>query len=167
MTPAFYRACLQREHATAETVLGLRIPQEWYEEQWVMRLRLQQLQQDSTLQPWLLRAIALREQRTMIGHIGFHSAPGAEYLSELAPGAVEFGYTVFAPFRRQGHAREACAALMQWARLERHVTRFIVSIRPDNIASRGLAAQFGFERIGSHIDEIDGLEDIYALHTNI
>ena len=27
--------------------------------------------------------------------------------------------------------------------------------------SLGLAAKFGFQRIGSHIDEVDGLEEIF------
>jgi RimJ/RimL family protein N-acetyltransferase len=40
----------------------------------------------------------------------------------------------------------------------------VVSIRPDNIASRRLAEQLGFKQIGSHVDEEDGLEDIYEVH---
>jgi RimJ/RimL family protein N-acetyltransferase len=100
----------------------------------------------------------------MVGHIGFHTQPGADYLRELAPGGIEYGYTVFSAFRRQGYAREACEALMQWAYQAHQVTRFVVSIRPDNIPSRRLADQLGFKRIGSHVDEEDGLEDIYEVH---
>jgi RimJ/RimL family protein N-acetyltransferase len=100
----------------------------------------------------------------MVGHIGFHTQPGADYLRELAPGGVEYGYTVFSAFRRLGYAREACEALMRWAYQEHHVTRFVVSIRPDNMPSRRLAERFGFKRIGAHVDEEDGLEDIYELH---
>lgn len=33
----------------------------------------------------------------MIGHIGFHTQPGAPYLQEIAPAGVEFGYTVYEP----------------------------------------------------------------------
>jgi RimJ/RimL family protein N-acetyltransferase len=36
----------------------------------------------------------------------------------------------------------------------------VLSIRPDNTASQALAAGLGFVRIGSHIDDVDGLEDI-------
>ena len=39
--------------------------------------------------------------------------------------------------------------------------RFIVSISPLNAPSLGLAAKFGFRRIGSHLDEVDGPEDIF------
>jgi RimJ/RimL family protein N-acetyltransferase len=164
LTPAFLAASLQGESTTAESLLGLSIPAEWFQEQTLMKLRLAQLQQNSTLQPWLLRAIALRHQPLMVGHIGFHTQPGAEYLRDLAPGGVEYGYTVFSAFRRQGFAREACGALMQWAYQEHQVTRFVVSIRPDNIPSRRLAERFGFKQIGSHMDEEDGPEDIYELH---
>ena len=55
---------------------------------------------------------------------------------------------------------------MRWAQSEHRVTRFVVSIRPDNMPSRRLAAHFNFQRIGSQIDEIDGLEDIYELRTD-
>jgi hypothetical protein len=59
-----------------------------------MELRLAQLQRDPNLLPWLLRAIGLRKERMMIGHIGYHSYPNPGYLLEVAPGGVEFGYTV-------------------------------------------------------------------------
>lgn len=96
----------------------------------------------------------------MIGHIGFHTAPGADYLKPFSPDAVEFGFTVFPPFRRNGFAHEASVALMDWARQSHGVTWFVLSISPGNIPSQSLAARLGFVRIGSHIDEIDGLEDV-------
>ena len=164
LTPAFLQASLRGDSTTAESLLGLAIPSEWFAEQRLIQLRLSDLQQNSALQPWLLRAIGLRHQHVMVGHIGFHTQPGADYLRELAPGGIEYGYTVFSAFRRQGYAREACEALMQWAYQEHQITRFVVSIRPDNIPSRRLAEQLGFKRIGSHVDEEDGLEDIYEVH---
>jgi RimJ/RimL family protein N-acetyltransferase len=163
MTLAFLEAALRGESARAEAILGLSIPSEWFQEQALMQLRLAELQANPALQPWLLRAIGLRSRRLMLGYIGFHTQPGPAYLHDLAPGGVEYGYTIFASFRRQGYAREACAALMQWAVQEYGVTRFVVSIRPDNIPSRRLADGFGFKRIGSCIDDEDGLEDIYEL----
>src|SRR5215510_15899740 len=161
---AFLEASLQGQVTTAESLLGLAIPSEWFQEQALIKIRLTQLQQNAALQPWLLRGIALRHQSLMVGHIGFHTQPGADYLRELAPGGIEYGYTVFSAFRRQGYAREACEALMQWAYQEHRVTRFVVSIRPDNLPSRRLAEGLGFKPIGPHIDEEDGLEDIYGVH---
>ena len=119
------------------------------------------LEADPTLLRWLMRGMVLRSERRLIGHIGFHTAPGPDYLSALAPGGVEFGFEVFAHWQRQGFATEAADALMQWARREHGITRFIVSISPANTPSLGLAAKFGFRRIGSHLDEEDGPEDIF------
>lgn len=163
MSPAFFEASLTGDLATAGQLLGAVVPPDWLAETGLMRIRLDQLRAEPSLQPWLVRAMVLRKEQQMIGHIGFHSRPGADYLSELAPGGVEFGYTVFPSFRRQGYAREAAEALMAWAHREHRVTRFVVTISPDNLPSLGLAQQFGFKQIGSHIDEEDGPEDIFLL----
>jgi ribosomal-protein-alanine N-acetyltransferase len=126
-------------------------------------MRLAQIEADPAVQPWLLRAMVRRSDCTMVGRIGFHEAPGPAHFEEISPGAAEFGFEVFEPFRRQGFAREASLALMQWATETYSVTRFVLTIRPDNLPSQLLAAQLGFKRIGEHIDEIDGLEDILEL----
>ena len=160
LTPAFLRAMLEHDLAGAERILGVPLPDGLLDSTDVMSLRLRQLEVEPRLQPWLLRAMVLRERRAMVGHIGFHTAPGEEYLRPYAPGGVEFGFTVYPPFLRQGYAREASKALMRWAHQVHSVTRFVLTIRPDNIASQALAAEIGFKRIGSHIDEVDGLEDI-------
>lgn len=160
MTPAFLEACLARDSEVASGLLGLEVPEDWLRERGLMRLRLDQMRRDPALQPWLLRAIVLRGRRTMVGYIGFHDRPGAVYLRDLAPGGVEFGYTIFPSYRRQGYATEAWAALMDWARREHHVTRFVVSISPDNLPSLRIASRFDFRKVGSHVDDEDGLEDI-------
>ncbi len=161
MTPAFLRASLEGKVAEAERVLGIGLPEEWPGEYaTVLALRLEQLEGEPGLQPWLLRAMTLRASGDMVGSIGFHSAPGPDYLDSIAPGAVEFGFSVFPPFRGRGYAYEASVALMWWARTDHRVAKFVLSIRPDNTPSQGLAAKLGFVRIGSHMDEIDGDEDI-------
>jgi hypothetical protein len=44
----------------------------------LLHLRLGQLRRDPTVQPWLLRAMVLREPaRRLIGHVGFHLPPDA------------------------------------------------------------------------------------------
>jgi [ribosomal protein S5]-alanine N-acetyltransferase len=161
MSPEFLAVSLQADRVRAAELIGLTIPDDWPDIPDVVRLRLSQLQADASMQPWLLRAIGLRSSGAMVGHIGFHTQPGAQYLESLAPGGVEFGYTVFPRFRRQGYAREACEALMEWALQTHGVTRFVVSISPTNAASLALAAHMGFRRIGSHLDAVDGPEDIF------
>jgi ribosomal-protein-alanine N-acetyltransferase len=160
-TAGFLRASLAGRLAEAEQLLGASLPAKWPDYPPVHRLRLSQLEADPTLLRWLMRGMVLRSERRLIGHIGFHTAPGPDYLSALAPGGVEFGFEVFAHWQRQGFATEAADALMQWARREHGITRFIVSISPANTPSLGLAAKFGFRRIGSHLDEEDGPEDIF------
>jgi RimJ/RimL family protein N-acetyltransferase len=162
MTPAFLEACLAGDLVAAAHLLGLSVPPEWLQERPLMKIRLDQLRRDPTLQPWLLRAIGLRQERVMIGHIGFHSRPGADYLRNFAPGGVEFGYTVFAPFQRRGYATKAAEALMAWASREGHVTRFVVSISPDNRPSLAVARRLGFHKVGAHVDDEDGREDIFV-----
>ena len=163
MSLGFLRASLQCDIAAAQSLLRAAIPDDWPTNPAILAMRLRQLEEDPALEPWLLRAMVLRSSRTMIGHIGFHTAPGADYLQPYSPGAVEFGFTVFTAFQRQGYAREACLALMRWAQAAKGVQNFVLTIRPDNTASQALAAQLGFVRIGSHEDDVDGIEDILEL----
>jgi ribosomal-protein-alanine N-acetyltransferase len=164
MTPDFLRASLAGDLLRAEHIIGLSLPEGWPDAPSFLSLRLRQLEEDLSRQPWLVRAIGLRTSGAMIGHIGFHAAPGAdEILEAVSPGAAEFGYTVLPAFRRQGYAEESSRALIEWARREHGVTKFVVSISPDNHASQAMAAKLGFIRIGSQIDEADGLEEILQL----
>ncbi|WP_228721393.1 GNAT family N-acetyltransferase [Desulfosediminicola ganghwensis] len=105
-----------------------------------------------------MRAIVLRESQTMCGHINFHSCPGPDDLREIAADGVELGYSEGEAFRRQDYAKEAVFTLMKWA-FEHHQQHcFILSIRPDNVASLAMARSLGFSEIGAHVDEEDGLE---------
>ena len=163
MTPEFLRASLARDGREAARLLRLRLPAGWPAgDADVLALRLVQLERDPALQPWLLRAIAHRGTGTVVGHIGFHAAPGSENLRPYSARGVEFGFTVFPGFRRRGIAREASLALMDWARQAQDGTEFFLTIRPDNAASQALAAGLGFVRVGSQMDEVDGLEDVLA-----
>lgn len=111
------------------------------------------------------RAIVLRLSQTMVGSIAFHMTPAPDPVRPLGLDGVEFGYTIFPEFRRQGYATEACQALMCWAQ-QQGVTCFILSISLENQPSLRIAAHFGLVKIGSRMDDEDGLEDIYELRTN-
>jgi RimJ/RimL family protein N-acetyltransferase len=161
MTPDFLAATLSGDRTRQEALLGAAVPDDWPTTFVWVRRRLHELRAEPGLQPWLLRAIVLQRERRMVGHIGFHGRPGEKYLEEFAPGGAEFGYTVFLRDRRRGYAREACTALMDWAYRTHGVARFVVSISPTNVASLELARGLGFERVGSHVDEEDGPEDIF------
>lgn len=150
-------------HAEAGARLGAVLPEDWLGEQALMALRLADMLADAAYAPWSLRAMLCRHSGRMLGHIGFHSTPGPDYLQELAPGAVELGYTVYPPYRRQGYAAEALAAMLHWARREHGQQRFVLSITPHNHPSLALARRFGFRELGRWLDQQDGDELVHLL----
>jgi len=162
MTPAFLRASLDGQVDAAAQLLGATLPAEWPDE-WagVLRLRLRQLEANPALQPWLLRAIVLRDEQVMVGHIGFHDAPGGAWLASFAPDGVEVGYSVFSAHQKRGYAYEAASGLMDWARQAHGVTSVILSISPENLPSQALASKLGFVRISVQIDDEDGVEEVW------
>lgn len=162
MTAAFFSHCLAGERSLAAGALGAAIADDWWEERAIMEFWLGRLCDDPGVLPWLARAMVRRADGLMVGHVGFHGRPGMEHLAPYAPGGVEMGYTVFAAYRRQGYAAEALAALMRWAADEHGVPAFVLSIAPDNAPSQAIARRFGFVKVGSHIDEEDGLEEIFV-----
>jgi RimJ/RimL family protein N-acetyltransferase len=154
---------LSHRTQTLERSLQISVPAEWYEERVLFRVRHEQMENEPGYLPWSLRAMVLRDQKLMVGFITFHSQPGAAYLLPYSDYAVEFGYTVFTAFRRQGYAREASLAMMRWAYEQQHVPEFILSIAPGNLPSRLLAQGMGFVQVGTSMDEVDGPEDIFKL----
>jgi RimJ/RimL family protein N-acetyltransferase len=163
LAPETLRLSLARDIPAVESRLGISVPSDWYEEVGLIRFRLEQLAEDLTYLPWSVRAISLRSELQMVGYINFHTKPGDPYLKAHAPDGVEFGFEVFPPYRRRGFAREACNAIMKWAHECHKVAEFVVSISPENVPSLRLARSLGFERVGSHKDKVDGLEDVFKL----
>ena len=158
MGPALLEALLAGDRARAAQIGGFQIPNDLILSKRTLQMRLQQIRANPQVRPWLLRAIVIRQSRTMCGRIGFHSEPGPEDLRDVAADGVELGYAIGEPFRRRGFAKEAALVLMRWA-FESHSQRsFVLSIAPDNEASLALAHSLGFSEVGSHIDKEDGLE---------
>jgi RimJ/RimL family protein N-acetyltransferase len=138
LAPEFLDAALAGDSAEASRLLGARVPDDWPDLRDTQQLFLERLRAEPALAPWSVRAIVLRAELRMVGHVGCHSAP--------TPDGVELAYTVFAPDRRRGFAREACQAFMDWARREHRVERFALSIAPGNEASLALARSLGSAR---------------------
>jgi RimJ/RimL family protein N-acetyltransferase len=160
MSVPFMAALEARDLPAAERAIGAAVPA-WLPGQLdhFLQLRLAQLADDPASRPWLGRAMILTEgegRRRVVGTVGFHGPP-----DEL--GRLEVGYSVDPDHRRRGFAREAVAAMFDWAASTHGIHRFIASISPTNEASLGLAAGFGFEQTGSHVDEIDGLELVFEV----
>ena len=162
MGASVLEALLVGDLVTAGRLLECNFPADMSPHDFPLASRLDQLRRDSSVEPWLLRALIERASGIVIGHIGFHTPPRPEYLASVAPDAVELGYSVHAPFRRQGYATEATLALMQWAYSLHGQRCFFLSISPQNIASTAMAESLGFVMCGSHMDEVDGLEIEYV-----
>ena len=159
MSMPFMRALVARDLPAAEAEIGAAVPADFPDQlDSFLQFRIADLELDPTAQPWLGRAIVLTEPdgtRRIIGSAGFHSPPGPD-------GRVEIGYRVEADYRRQGVATEVVTALFDWAHAQ-GVDRFRASVAPDNAASLGVIAQFGFRQVGVQIDDIDGEELVFEL----
>ena len=116
----------------------------------VLALRRHQLAHDPARLPWSVRAMVRREDRAMVGMVNFHGPPGVNDIE--AAGAAELGWTVFPAHRRQGYATETARRLMDWARDEYGVRRFISSTTPDNAPSLRVHEKLGFRRTGQVVD---------------
>ena len=158
MSPTFIAALLSGDLAGARREIDVEFPVDFTDDQGdVLRLRLGQMREDPSVQPWLLRLMVLRRgPRVAVGRIGFHGGPDAE-------GRVEIGYTVFQDFRGQGFATEATRALFDWAHAEHGITRFRASVSPTNLPSLAVVRKLGFQRTGVQWDEVDGEELVFQL----
>lgn len=163
MNEDFLEASLNADREKTESIIGLKISQDWFDKTDLMNIRLGNYRADSEYVKWGLHAVGLKETNEIIGYIGFHTRPNPEYLRELAPNAIEFGYTIFFNHRRRGFAQEAIIGFLNWAAKQHPIEYFIASVAPQNIASTALIKKLKFEKIGEQIDEIDGLELIYSL----
>ena len=155
MSPPFLEAVLAGNGAE----LDLALPEGWPDkhDRGFLELRLREMRREPDRQEWLVRALVQQGgDRRMIGHAGFHGAPGVNAVK--AADAVELGYTVFEPFRGQGFATEAAQALMHWAQSEHGIRHFVASVEPGNAASLALVRRLGFEQTGRHWDDEDGEE---------
>jgi ribosomal-protein-alanine N-acetyltransferase len=162
LSPQAIDALVEGRRADAERELDATIPEGWPDEHdaGFLRYRQRQLERAPQAEPWLVRAVILRgPARAMIGHAGFHGQPGVN--AKQDPGAVELGYTIFEPHQGRGYATEAATALMDWAREEKEIDRFIASVAPGNAPSLAIVEKLGFVQTGEQWDEEDGLELVF------
>jgi [ribosomal protein S5]-alanine N-acetyltransferase len=162
LSPQAMEALVEGRHSEVERELDATIPDDWPDQHdaGFLRYRMRQLERAPGTEPWLVRAVILREPvRAMIGHAGFHGQPGVN--GKQDPEAVELGYTIFEPHRGHGYATEAAQALMDWAATEKDIHRFIASVAPTNDPSLAIVKKLGFVQTGEQWDEEDGLELVF------
>ena len=116
----------------------------------VLEICRMQLAAEPARAPWSVRAIVRRDDRVMVGFVNFHGPPGTNDIEEA--GAAELGWTVFPAHRRRGYATETARRLMDWARTEHGVRRFISSTTPGNASSLRVHEKLGFHRTGQVVD---------------
>lgn len=157
LTPESLRGLVDRK---VERIAGAPVAERWAREnEWLFRLRLEQIEREPGRAPWIVRAMVHRVLERIVGSIGFHGPPGSNALGD--PAAVEFGFRVEPEFRRQGYASESVVALMDWARHAHDVRRFLASVSPSNAPSLALVRKLGFLEVTRVIDEEDGEEIVF------
>ena len=157
MTPVFLAAVLADRRDEGEQALGSTLPDGFPSEgeRRFLALRLRQMQEDVRFETWCPHAIDLRGE--MIGHAGYHGPPGAN--AARAPNAVEFGYTIFEPYRGHGSRSEAARMLIELARDARRPS-FDPLCFVDERAALAIATSSSFVRDAASSDARleDGLE---------
>lgn len=120
------------------------------------RRRASQILNEPGSAKWITRAIVDTDLGIAVGRAGFHGPPDGL-------GMVEVGYSIDPDFRRQGYARAALVAMLNWAQGDGIIQTVRASIAPDNIASRALVDQYGFVEVGEQWDDEDGREIIFEV----
>jgi len=113
--------------ADLEPILGARVPDDWPAADLLEFLPTyaHQIQADPSLLGWGIWLMVHREERTLVGDLGFKGRPDDE-------GTVEIGYSVLGAYRRQGFASEAVRALVKWALAQQEVKRIVAECSADN-----------------------------------
>lgn len=137
----------------AGQAMGLEIPAAFEDDRWLWQIRHDDLVADPASVEWLVRAI-VRDGDEIVGHAGFHGPPDEA-------GSVAVAYSILPSHRGHGLAKAALRELLALA-LAGGASSVLATISPDNAASLGVIAEFGFELKGEQWDEEDGLELVYA-----
>lgn len=155
-------ATVAHDAARLEALMGVRVPPVWFDQDWLAGMRIAQWRGNSAYAPWSIRAIIEKSTNTVIGSMNCHHQPMPFIYGDETRPAVELGYDIYEAHRRRGFAYEMVQGFFGWAGAQ-GVSRFILSISPENEASRALCTKLGGIKIGSQIDEKDGPEDIYLV----
>ncbi|HEX9999449.1 MAG TPA: GNAT family N-acetyltransferase [Actinoplanes sp.] len=158
LSPVTLAALIDGELESASAAAGVPLSDFLVEENWLWRVRLEQIGRDPVSADWIARAVVAEPAGVVVGHGGFHGPPDAD-------GVVEVAYSVAPEHRRQGYARAMLKALLARADADPSVTAVRASIRPDNVGSRATIAGLGFRKIGEQWDPVDGLEDVWLRPT--
>jgi ribosomal-protein-alanine N-acetyltransferase len=158
VTPDLCRLLVAGRLDRASELIGAPIPEDFAsskQRELHYARHLQLLSDHPDRQGWFTKLAFTRERRELVGSVGFHGPP--ERI-----GRAEIGYTIFAAYRGRGFAKEAARGLIDWA-FAQGVNEVYASVRPENAPSLAVVRALGFEQVGEQIDEVDGLELVFAV----
>lgn len=127
---------------TAETAVGLPIPDEFARQTDIWRLMLERLSERPENAGWTMQALVRDDE--IVGNAGFKGAPDDD-------GVAEIGYGILTTHRRQGLAVAACRLLLDRAVQEPAVRQVIAIVNPDNAASLAVIDRAGFRPDGERV----------------
>jgi RimJ/RimL family protein N-acetyltransferase len=122
------------------------------EDRRVLRYRCEALDADPASAPYLLHVLlddSAPGGPRLAGRIGCHEGP--------RDGVLEIGYRVAPAYRGRGVATAMVGEFLAWL-APRGVRRVRAAVSPDNAASLGVLAHFGFAEVGDQWDDEDGPE---------
>jgi len=104
-----------------------------------------------------LWAVCLKETGEMIGDCGL--------TMQMINGQIkpEIGYHIRADHQRKGYAREAAAAVRDWAFTNTPFNTIYSYMKHTNVASARTAMAYGCEFVEEYPDEVNGLSRAYAV----
>ena len=131
----------------APAALGLR---EFYVSGEVSPEWLAALRESPVANPWRHGFFVVhRESGVVIGSAGFKGPPDDN-------GTVEIGYGIVPDHQGKGYATEAAAALLDFARANGEVRRFLAHTLPESNPSTRVLEKCGFSHAGTVVDPVDG-----------
>jgi ribosomal-protein-alanine N-acetyltransferase len=154
-------AAEDRSAAELCALLGIAEPAEWpplYNDADTRAWFRRRLEADPAARGWMAYYVVaeIEGRPTLAGAAGFKGPPDAE-------GTVEIGYSIVAPYHRQGIATAAVELLLEKAFADSRVARVTAETPVSFAASRGLLEKCGFIHVGERSDPEDGDLVIYAI----
>jgi ribosomal-protein-alanine N-acetyltransferase len=167
LKPAAVAHLIQGDRAGAEKIIGATLPAEFPtfgDLAGFLPIQLDRMRESPDRRDWMARLMVSKrhgknheKSDEIIGHCGFHGPPDVI-------GRAEIGYTVFTAHRRQGYAKEAAGALVEWAFAQGQREVF-ATVAPNNQPSLAVVRSLGFIQVGTQDDEVDGLELVFAVRS--
>ncbi|WP_096190749.1 GNAT family N-acetyltransferase [Evansella halocellulosilytica] len=107
-----------------------------------IKLHINKLKQDPTIKGWGVWFVVNKEQRNVIGDIGFKGKPDEGKV-------VEIGYGMLPAFQNKGYATEAVTSLIKWAFSSGKVQKVTAQCLKTNVSSIKVLEKVGMKQIST------------------